>query len=197
MLHVYSDSDWAGCVRTRRSTTGGALLRGDHVLKTWCSTQATVALSSAEAELVSAVKGAAEGLAVQSLVRDFGCDCALRVNMDSSAAIGICKRTGVGKIRHLDTRLLWLQERVRCGAIEVVKVAGAQNPADLMTKHLGADDISAHLVRLGCWPREGRAQLAPRTQSTVREPCVPPGGASPKKHGPEEGCWEHGLHTNR
>ena len=93
-----------------------------------------------------------------------GLCCKLRVNMDSSAAIGICKRTGVGKVRHLDTRLLLLQERVQCGTIKVVKVAGAENPADLMTKHLGADDISAHLVRLSCWPREGRAQLAPRTE---------------------------------
>ncbi len=66
-LDVYSDSDWAGCVRTRRSTTGGALMRGGHVLKTWCTAQATVALSSAEAELVAAVRGAAEGLASQAL----------------------------------------------------------------------------------------------------------------------------------
>ena len=59
----FSDSDWAGCVRTRKSTSGGALMRGSHVLRTWCGTQATVALSSAEAELIAAVRGAAEGLA--------------------------------------------------------------------------------------------------------------------------------------
>ena len=105
LLEVFSDSDWAGCIRTRKSTTGGALMRGSHVLKTWSGTQATIALSSAEAELIAAVRGAAEGLAVRSLVRDFGQDCGLRIHVDSSAAIGICKRTGVGKIRHLDTRL--------------------------------------------------------------------------------------------
>ncbi len=155
-LDVYTDSDWAGCVKTRKSTTGGALLRGRHVLKTWSGTQATIALSSAEAELIAAGKGAAEGLAVRSLVRDFGRNCALRVHVDSSAAISICRRTGAGKVRHLDTRLLWVQELVRDGTIEVIKVAGTVNPADLMTKHLPAEAISANLTRLDCFEREGR-----------------------------------------
>ena len=108
-LDVYTDSDWAGCVRTRKSTSGGAVLRGRHVLKTWSGTQATIALSSAEAELIALVKGAAEGLALRSLIADLGEECSLRVHVDSSAAIGICRRTGVGKVRHLDTRLLWAQ----------------------------------------------------------------------------------------
>ena len=86
----------------------------------------------------------------------------MRVHVDSSAAIGICKRTGVGKIRHLDTRLLWIQDLVRDGRISVQKVCGTQNPADLMTKHLAAEQIGACVQRLDCWPREGRADAAPR-----------------------------------
>ena len=46
-------------------------MRGSHVLKTWSTTQATVALSSAEAELIALVKGAAAGLAVTRLLRDY------------------------------------------------------------------------------------------------------------------------------
>ena len=161
-LDVYTDSDWAGCVRTRKSTSGGAVLRGRHVLKTWSGTQATIALSSAEAELIALVKGAAEGLALRSLIADLGEEFALRVHVDSSAATGICRKTGVGKIRYLDTRLLWAQELVREKVIEVIKVSGEQNPADLVAKHLGADAISAHLVRLSCWERSGRAKAAPR-----------------------------------
>jgi hypothetical protein len=159
---VFSDSDWAGCIKTRKSTSGGALLRGSHVLKTWCTTQSTVALSSAEAELVAAVRGAAEGLSARSLAQDLGSECQLRLHIDSSAAIGICKRSGIGKIRHLDTRLLWIQDLVRNGTINVLKVPGEVNPADLMTKHLCAENISAHLARLCCWEREGRATCAPK-----------------------------------
>lgn len=123
-----------------------------------------MALSSAEAELIAAVKGASEGLAVRSLERDFGHECSVGVWLDSSAALGVCKRTGVGKIRHLDTRLLWIQDLVREGGLVVRKIAGQENPADLMTKHLGSDQISANLARLRCWPREGRAEAAPRCE---------------------------------
>eukprot|EP00974_Lingulodinium_polyedra_P056564 5439607-Lingulodinium_polyedra.AAC.1 len=67
-----TDSDWAGCPRTRKSTTGGIIARGWRVLKQWSTTQATVALSSGEAELVSVVKGACEGIGVKNLLNDLG-----------------------------------------------------------------------------------------------------------------------------
>ena len=44
----YSDSDWAGCRRTAKSTSGGAIMRGSHCLTTWSSTQRSVSLSSAK-----------------------------------------------------------------------------------------------------------------------------------------------------
>ena len=148
-------------------------MRGRHVLKTWSSTQSTVALSSAEAELIAAVRGASEGLAMRSIAEDLGVECSLRLNLDSSAAIGICRGTGVGRVRHLDTRLLWIQECVRDGRLTVDKVPGVVNPADLLTKHLGADVIFGHLGRLSCEAREGRARLAPKC---VIGACTAPAG---------------------
>ena len=136
-------------------------MRGGHVLKTWATTQPTIALSSAEAELIAAVRGAAEGLSALTLCTDFGRECSLTVYLDSSAAIGVARRRGVGKIRHLDTRLLWIQERVHAGDLQIVKVAGTENPADLMTKHLGEDALGECLSRMNCWPRTGRTAIAP------------------------------------
>eukprot|EP00973_Karenia_brevis_P042677 5906052-Karenia_brevis.AAC.1 len=49
----YSDSDWAGCRVTGKSTSGGALMMGEHLIKAWARTQQSIALSSAEAELVA------------------------------------------------------------------------------------------------------------------------------------------------
>ena len=58
-LQAYTDSDLAGCRETRKSTSGGCVMYGSHYLKGWSKTQATRALSSAEAELYNIVKTAA------------------------------------------------------------------------------------------------------------------------------------------
>ena len=59
---VYTDSEWGGCVRTRRSTSGGTLMRGKHLIVHWSRTHQLIALSSTKAELNAAVKAAQEGL---------------------------------------------------------------------------------------------------------------------------------------
>eukprot|EP00969_Alexandrium_andersonii_P181614 8026262-Alexandrium_andersonii.AAC.1 len=64
------------------------------MIKHWSTTQKTIALSSGEAELAGIVKGSAEGLGLVSVARDLGIDTGLRVCADSSAAIGICRRSG-------------------------------------------------------------------------------------------------------
>ena len=54
---VFSDTDFAGCPRTRRSTNGGAIVSGSHLVKHYSKTQKVVALSSAEAKLGGIVHG--------------------------------------------------------------------------------------------------------------------------------------------
>ena len=46
--------------------------------------------------------------------------------VDASAAIGVAQRTGLGKIRHLDTGSLWLQQAVKSGKVGVLKVVSQQ-----------------------------------------------------------------------
>ena len=86
----------------------------------------------------------------------------LRVWTDSSAAIGICSRQGLGKLRHLDTHTLWVQQAVRSRRFELKKVLGEENPADLFTKHSLSKERLEKLVELfDCQFREGRAASAP------------------------------------
>ena len=108
-IDVYTDTDWAGCPRTRNSTNGGCAMLGSHTIKTWSSTQSGVSLSSGEAEFNGVVRGAGVGLGYQSLLKDLGFDLPVRAWTDSSAAIGISTRQGLGKLRHLDTH-------TRCGS---------------------------------------------------------------------------------
>ena len=76
---------------------------GQHAIKHWSTTQTGIALSSGEAEFAGVIRGAGQGLGYQALLRDFGVSTSLRVWTDSSAAMGICNRQGLGKLRHLDT----------------------------------------------------------------------------------------------
>ena len=110
-IEAYSDMDWAGCPKTRKSTNGGAVMLGAHTIRTYSSTQSTISLSSGEAEYYGLVKGAAAGLGHQAIMSDYGVDLPVRLWTDSSAALGISKRSGLGKIRHLATHTLWLRER--------------------------------------------------------------------------------------
>ena len=161
-VDVYVDTDWAGCQRTRKSTSGGCVLIGQHTMKHWSSTQASVALSSGEAEFAGVIRGAGQGLGYQALLHDLGVDLPLRVWTDSSAAVGICSRQGLGKMRHLDTHTLWIQQAVRSGRVDLRKVDGDVNPADLLTKHsLSRERLEKLVTLFGCRFIGGRAASAP------------------------------------
>ena len=86
---TFTDSDWAGCSRTARSTSGGIITIGQHVVKTHPRQQRVVALSSAEAELYAMVAASAETLAIMAYARDLGMTLGGEVYADSSAALGI------------------------------------------------------------------------------------------------------------
>ena len=141
---------------------------GSHLVKHWSSAQTRVALSSGEAEFAGVIRGAGQGLGHQALLQDLGVKAHLRVWTDSSAAIGICTRQGLGKLRHLDTHTLWIQQAVRLGRVDLRKVAGEVNPADLFTKHSLSQLRLEELVALhGCKYLEGRAESAPLTRTGV------------------------------
>ena len=139
---------------------------GAHAMKHWSSTQSSIALSSGEAEFAGVIRGAGQGLGYQALLRDLGVHTPLRVWTDSTAAIGICTRQGLGKLRHLDTHTLWIQQAVRTQRVDLRKVLGEANPADLLTKHSISRHRLEQLVALfGCKHIGGRAESAPLTRS--------------------------------
>jgi hypothetical protein len=129
--------------------------------KSWSKTQPTIALSSGEAELAAVVKGATEALGLQAILEDFGIPVNLHLRSDATAAIGMVKREGLGKVRHLATADLWIQQKVRRGHIKVSKVPGKDNPSDMMTKGLEGPDINKHLQTIMAVKASGRHPLAP------------------------------------
>ena len=134
------------------------MLNGRHLLKSWCSTQKHITLSSGEAELVAAVKTATEAIGLSRLAWDWGLPMEAWVHVDSSAAIGMIDRSG--RLRHIKIGHLWIQERAEEGEIQVRKVRGDANVADLMTKHLNEANVCKYMAMLGCEFRDGRADTS-------------------------------------
>ena len=95
-LTTFVDSDWAGDRVTRKSTSGGMVFRGHHLIKSWSSNQQIIALSSGEAELYAMTKGAAQTLGAVSMARDMGESLRAVVRSDSSAALATSQRAGLG-----------------------------------------------------------------------------------------------------
>ena len=107
------------------------------------------------------VKAAGIALGYQALLDDLGVKLPVRVWTDSSPTIGFCGRQGLGKLRHVDTKSVWVQQKVRDGSLEIRKVRGEANPADIFTKHLSSEVRVAELLRLfGCRFACGRAEGA-------------------------------------
>ena len=158
---TYVDTDFGGCHVTRRSTSGGAATRGNHLIKHWSTTQSTVALSSAEAELTWICKGASQSLGLQSLAADLGIKVKLKICSDATAAIGIARRRGLGKARHLATADLWVQDRLKKKDFPLEKILGADNPSDMLTKHVDKCALFKHVKTLGLRYKIGRADSAP------------------------------------
>ena len=88
-------------------------------------TQATPALSSTEAEYQSMVSNAARLLMIRQVMEEVGLPKqTIRLGTDSSGARGVCLRHGVGKIRHLELKYLWLQKAVKDNRLLAEKVRG-------------------------------------------------------------------------
>ena len=146
-IKVFVDSDRAGCKKTRRSTTGGVLKVGRHILRTWSATQPTIATSSGEAELIAMAESASRGLGMRTTMAEFDLDPSLevvQVSTDASVAKSFVSTRGLGRMRHLDVKLLWLQECVQRGLLDVGKVSGVTNVADALTKFHDLQKLRSH-----------------------------------------------------
>ena len=96
-IRGYTDADWAGDKDSRKSTTGGCVVLGSHLLKGWAKTQSLIALSSAEGELYATFRAASETLGIMSMARDMGYKLKGQILGDANAALRIIHRKGARK----------------------------------------------------------------------------------------------------
>ena len=101
-----SDSDLAGDKSTRKSCTCGTFFWGKNLVMSFARTQKPIAMSSAEAEYYGASDVGSELIFFGRILAFLNNPVKLELMSDSSAALGIARRLGVGRIRHLESRSL-------------------------------------------------------------------------------------------
>ncbi len=151
-INAYTDSDWAGCHKTRKSTSGTAAQALGCTVIALSRTQQTLALSSGEAELYAIGTAVLEPLHLRSFLMGTGLTktCSIIIHTDSTAAKSMAPRFGTTRrTRHIDLRFLYLQNLIKLGTIRINKIPGAQNPADILTKYVIAEVLNRHAERLG------------------------------------------------
>ena len=133
---------------------------GSHLIKSWCRQQKVTALSSAETETYALVCTSCEDLGIAAFGVDFGVAYEIEAYTDAKAALGILQRTGIGKVRHIRTQALWLQECGREKRIQFLKVLGDANPADAQTKHQPRESNGRYAKMCACDFPEGVIEFA-------------------------------------
>lgn len=159
-LEVQVDANWAGCKKTRKSTSGGSISWGGHCLKTWSNTQCNIAKSSAESELQGITRGPCEGLGASTLLHGLGMSCKVRIHVDANVAKSIVERQGLQKVRHIEVDRLWLQEQEARRILPWNKIPGTCSMADVMTNHVNEELMIRYMAGLGLHFEPGRAAMA-------------------------------------
>jgi len=169
-IHVYCDAAFAPDA-TCRSTSGSVVFLQGMVLQSCAKTQSVIAKSSAESELLALNSGISEALFVQSLLIDvLGVFVPITAWTDSTACIGIAGRLGVGRLKHVQVKHLWVQEVVQTRQVTIEKVDTNDNLADMLTKNLPPAKLEYLRAAVGMKMEENDT-MAVLTEHLGEAPC--------------------------
>ena len=178
-LGVYTDSDWASDQVTRKSTSGAVIMEGMRLHAS--RGQASVALSSCEAEVMAASEGIKEALLLQEVLMFAGLGhYEIEIKVDSSAAHAFFHRRGVGRMMHIDSGILWLLDLIAAGGVRLKKISRTQNLADILTHTPRAKELEVFLPLMSlksCSVRDNELM------ATKQHKPVPVGNAKVYSHG--------------
>ncbi|GJR11318.1 retrovirus-related pol polyprotein from transposon TNT 1-94 [Tanacetum coccineum] len=147
-LTAFSDADHAGCLDTRKSTSGGIQFLGDKLVSWMSKKQDCTAMSSAEAEYVALSASCAQVMWMRTQLQDYGFNYnKIPLYCDSQSAIAIsCNPVQHSRTKHIHTRYHFIKEQVENGIIELYFVRTEYQLADMFTKALPEERLS-DLVR--------------------------------------------------
>ena len=149
-IEIYSDSDWSGS-GDMKSTSSSVHVMNGIIIHSTSRSQKCISLSSTEAEWYAASSGVCDAYYLQHIVEFItGGNCnILTLHTDNSAVRMLSLKFGVGRLRHIRGRMLWLQERMANHELNIRQVPTLQNIADLNTKSHSKNRFLALLYMFG------------------------------------------------
>ena len=154
-VHAYADSDWATCVKTRRSFGGAVIRLAGGTIAYKSKFQPTVAGSSTEAEFMAAYDTDKMILFVHSVLWDLGIPqeaaTVLYEDNDACTVMGNAQKT-TPRTRHMDIKYFSICEWVDHDLMHLERIDTTINMADHFTKaltralfHRHADFLLGHV----------------------------------------------------
>ena len=132
---------------------------GGSAVSTYCKGQAVIALRSDEAEYYGLVSATSQMLGLQSVLLDWGWKFNAHMWMDATAGIVVGSGRGLGRVKHIDTVLLWVQAMVTEGKISLGNKPTKEMLADCLTKHVDATTMQSCIAGLGVRFQSGETNL--------------------------------------
>ena len=148
----YSDSDWAGDIDNRRSTTGFCFTLGSGAVSWSSKKQPTVALSSTEAEYRAACSAATEAIWLRRLLAELGAPqrSSTLIWCDNQSCIAIAKNPVFhARTKHIEVHYHYIREQILSGHLHLSYCSTKDNAADIFTKPLPQTLLQDHLISLG------------------------------------------------
>ena len=119
---------------SRKSTGGSALFPGRHLLRAASSTQSRIATLSAELGYYVLARALSVAM-VHGIADQAGMALAAPLALcDASVVLALAQEPGLGRTKHIALATLWIQQRVRAGDADLLKVGTKNNLADCLTK---------------------------------------------------------------
>jgi hypothetical protein len=148
----YSDSDMAGDIDTRKSTTGVGFFLGGSIITWQSQKQRVVALSSCEAEYIAAATAACQGVWLARLLAELKGEevSTFTMKIDNESAIALSRNPVFhDRSKHIDVKFHYIRECIEDNRIQLQSIKTEEQLADILTKALGRDRFCELRSRLG------------------------------------------------
>uniref|UniRef100_A0A2N9EQW2 Reverse transcriptase Ty1/copia-type domain-containing protein n=1 Tax=Fagus sylvatica TaxID=28930 RepID=A0A2N9EQW2_FAGSY len=150
----YSDSNFVGCIDSRKSTSGYIFLMASGVVSWRSAKQTLTATSTMEAEFISCFEATSHGVWLKSFISGLrimdSISRPLRIYCDNSAAVFMAKNNKSGsRSKHIDIKYLAIREHVKEKKVVIEHVSTELMIADPLTKGMPPLKFKDHVAKMG------------------------------------------------